>query len=290
MNDYSLFLGCLIPFRLPFIEASSRMVLEALGIQYEPLEGASCCPDPIGVQGVSFKAWLYLAARNLALAEEEGKDILTLCSGCFETLKTAREILLRDPALMEEVNEALKRIDREFRGDIDVLHIVEALYRVGPRRIESLIVNPLEVNVAVHYGCHLLRPSEVLGFDDPENPRKLDVLVEALGPKSLNYNYKDLCCGAAMNNIDRAKSYPYIKLKLESATKAGADCMVVACPFCFMQYDFGQLELKRKGYGFALPVFYYTEMLGLALGFTYKELGLAFHRTSVRPFLEEKLF
>ncbi|MBS7287374.1 MAG: CoB--CoM heterodisulfide reductase subunit B [Candidatus Freyarchaeota archaeon] len=289
MTGYSLFLGCLIPMRLPFLEVSSRLVLGALGVSCEELDGASCCPDPVGVQSVSFKAWIYLAARNLALAEDKGKDVLVLCNGCFETLKTAREILLQNPDLMEEVNEALKSIDREFRGNVDVVHIVEAIHRVGVDRIRSKVSTELGADVAVHYGCHLLRPSEYLRFDDPDNPRKMDELVEALGARSLNYDYKHLCCGVAVSNIGRELTYPYVKLKLKSISRAGAECMVVACPFCFMQYDIGQVELNRKEEAFNIPVFYYPEMLGLALGYSYRELGLHMHRTSVMPFLRKHL-
>ncbi len=289
MTEYSLFLGCLIPLRFPFLEASSRIVLNALGIRCVPLEGVSCCPDPVGVQSVSFNAWLYLAARNLAVAEEEKRDILTLCSGCFETLKTARGILLRNPDLMDEVNEALKSIDREFKGSVDVVHVIEAIYRIGPRKIREMVVRELNVDLAVHEGCHLLRPSEYLGFDDPEMPRKMDELVEALGSRSLEYDYRHLCCGAAMNNVRRELAYPYIRQKIRSIERAGAECIVVACPFCFMQYDLGQVELNRKGDNFSIPVFYYPEILGLALGYSYRELGIYMHKTSVAPFLIKHL-
>lgn len=275
--------------RFPFLEASSRMVLDLLGVRCETLEGASCCPDPVGVQSISFKAWLYMASRNLALAEERGKDVLTLCSGCFETLKTAREILLRSPELMEEVNEALKSIDREFKGEVDVVHLVEAIHRVGPEKVRRLLVRELDAGVAVHYGCHLLRPSEYLKFDDPERPRKLDELVEALGARSVEYEYKHLCCGATVGNVKRELAHEYVKWKLKFITRSGAECMVVACPFCFAQYDLGQVELSRRGEKFNLPVFYYPEILGLALGCSYRELGLHMHRTSVEPFLKKHI-
>ncbi|MBS7248374.1 MAG: CoB--CoM heterodisulfide reductase iron-sulfur subunit B family protein [Candidatus Jordarchaeales archaeon] len=286
MTGYSLFPGCLIPLRFPFLEASSRLVLNALGVRYEALDGASCCPDPVGVQSVNFKAWLYLAARNLALAEEKRRDVLTLCSGCFETLKTAREILLQSPPLMDEVNEALKLVDKEFKGSVDVVHIIEALYRVRGK-IKEMVSTELDADAAVHYGCHLLRPSDYLKFDDSENPTKMDELVEALGARSVDYNYKHLCCGAAMSNIKRELTYPYVKWKLSSVARSGAECMVVACPFCFMQYDLGQVELSRKGEAFSIPVFYYPEMLGLALGYSYRELGLHMHKTSVTPFIRK---
>ncbi len=289
MTSYSLFLGCLIPLRFPFLEASSRLVLDALGVRCEVLEGASCCPDPVGVQSVNFDVWLHLAARNLALAEEKEMDVLTLCSGCFETLKTAREILLRNPDLMDKVNEALKLVDREFKGSVDVVHIVEALYRVMDK-IKGMASTEIDANVAVHYGCHLLRPSEYLRFDDPNNPTKMDELVEAIGARSLDYNYKHLCCGAAVSNIKRELVYPYLKWKLNSVARSGAECMVVACPFCFMQYDIGQVELGRKEEAFNIPVFYYPEMLGLALGYSYRELGLQMHKTNVSQFIKKHLF
>ncbi|MFQ6087569.1 MAG: CoB--CoM heterodisulfide reductase iron-sulfur subunit B family protein [Candidatus Methanofastidiosia archaeon] len=284
MNSYLLFLGCLIQNRFPFMEVSLKKVLDSFEVEVKREDGFSCCPAP-KIRGYSYKTWLYIAARNLCLAEEKGLDILTPCNGCYETLKVACETLKEKPNLKDEVNKVLSEFGMEFLGKTKVLHLVELLYReIGIEKIEKKIQKPLNLKVAVHYGCHLLKPSKYLKFDSPETPKSLDLLVEATGAKSIPYMMKNYCCGE--ETLDKEVSFALARQKL-SRIKKVASCMVVVCPACMFQYDLNQpLIQKMFNEKYEIPVFYYPELLCLALGEKPEDLGFQFHRVKVDSVLE----
>ena len=290
MKDYSLFLGCMIPLRLPNLEASARRVLETFDIRLLEMKGASCCPDPVGIQSLDYSTWLALGARNLVIAEDMNTDIVALCNGCFETLKTVNETLKRDPKLRNHVNEILAKIGRTFKGKIEVKHLAEVLYKeIGPDRIRENIVTSLKgLNVATHYGCHVLRPSSILCVDDPEDPKFLDEMVEATGARSVPYLKKLACCGATIRGIDKDGSLDFTNEKIKQALRSSADCLVVLCPTCFLQFDTGQIELRSsKKADSNLPVLYLPELLGVALGMNSEELGLSLHKIKTKNMLDK---
>jgi len=292
MRGYALFLGCMIPLRLPNMEASARKVLESLDIKLVDMKEASCCPDPVGIQSLDYATWLSLAARNISIAEDMNLDILTLCNGCFETLKTVNEILKKDRSLRENVNTVLDGLGRSFRGKIDVRHLIEVLYKdVGVKKIKENVVTDLTgVNAATHYGCHVLRPSSILKVDDPDEPRILDELVQATGVRSVPYLKKTLCCGATIRGISKDTSLDLTYEKINQAKRSHADCFVVLCPTCFNQFDTGQIELRSSGKGdSSLPVLYLPELLGIAFGMNAEEMGLGLHKIKTKSLLERVL-
>lgn len=288
MEKYALFLGCVIPNRYPGIEAATRKVMPELEIELHDMNGASCCPAPGVTRSFDPVTWLALAARNLSIAEEMGLDILTLCNGCYGSLSEARS-MLEDPENRNKVNLLLKEIGREYKGNVKVLHIAHVLYEKRGE-IPSLVKRKLNSKIAPHYGCHILRPRELRKFDDPERPRFLDELIEVLGATSVDYKDKIACCGSggAVRSGDLDISLHMVKEKLQNIKRRGADCVVNVCPFCHLQFDRGQVEIEEKfGDKFELPVIYYTQLLGLALGFEPGELGLFLNEVSVRPLLEK---
>ncbi|WXG45955.1 MAG: CoB--CoM heterodisulfide reductase subunit B [Candidatus Atabeyarchaeum deiterrae] len=290
MTEYALFLGCMIPLRLPNLEAAARRVLEALDVKLIDMKEASCCPDPEAIQSLDYATWLSLAARNLSIAEDMGRNILTLCNGCFETLKTANETLKNNGKLKERVNAVLGKIGRSFKGSIDVKHLIEVLYKeVGVRKIRENVVTSLTgINVATHYGCHVLRPSSILKVDDPEEPHILDDLVEATGARSIPYMRKMLCCGAAVRSMNKDESLDLTYEKIEKAKRSGADCLLTICPTCFLQYDTGQIELRgSKKVDSNLPVVYLPELLGIAFGMNSDELGLGTHKVKTKNLIDK---
>jgi heterodisulfide reductase subunit B len=290
VKDYALFLGCMIPLRLPNLEASARRVLGALEVRLLDMNGASCCPDPVGIQSLDYATWLALAARNITIAEEMSTDILTLCNGCFETLKTANETLKRDGKLKDEVNKVLGKLGKTFKGKIEVKHLLEVLYNeIGPEKIrENTVTDLTGLKVATHYGCHVLRPSSILHVDNPEEPRSLDELVEATGAKSVPYLKKLTCCGATIRGTDKDGSLDFTLDKIQQATRSSADCLVVLCPTCFLQLDTGQVELRSsKKTDSNLPVLYLPELLGVAFGMNSEELGLSLHKIKTKTLLDK---
>ncbi|MCX9085394.1 MAG: CoB--CoM heterodisulfide reductase subunit B [Candidatus Methanoperedens sp.] len=291
MKEYSLYLGCLIPNRYPGIEKATKLVLDRLGIKWSELKEASCCPAPGVFRSFDQNTWLTLAARNIILCEEKNTDLLTICNGCFSTLVDANNILKNNGDLRVQVNDHLKKIGKEFRGTIQVRHIIEFLDKeIGAKMIDEMIEKPLELKVALHYGCHLLKPTKERKLGGAEFPKFFDGLVEATGALSIPYEGKNSCCGAGggVRSAMLETSLKMTEFKLERIKKAGADCIVEACPFCHLQYDSGQVELAKAGKIFDVPVVHYSQLLGLALGYSFEDVGLHLNATR-NPGFESKI-
>jgi len=289
--QYAFFLGCIMPNRYPGIEAAMRNVAEVLGIQLLDMEGASCCPPPGVVKSFHKPTWLAIAARNLTLAEALSTDATTLCSGCYGTLREANTILKEDSAMREKVNKILHDYGKEFRGIINVKHMVEVLYDdIGIEKLRDLVKKPLNLKVAVHYGCHLLKPTRYRTGKSSERPKFLDELVEVLGAKSIPYRDKMMCCGAGggVRASSPDVSADMTREKLENVKNAGADCIVTPCAFCHLQFDIGQIEVEKQfGVKYNIPVLHYVQLLGLALGLEPEKLGLYSNIISTDPILKK---
>ncbi|MFX1447286.1 MAG: CoB--CoM heterodisulfide reductase iron-sulfur subunit B family protein [Promethearchaeota archaeon] len=283
---FDLFLGCVIPARLPFLEASSRKVFEKLGIRLNDVEGFSCCPDPTGIELIDHKTWLALGARNLSLSNNNG-GIISFCSGCVETLKGVNYNIKKDSKVKDEVNEILKNVGKKYDGTTTVKHFAEVLYE-NIDKVRENVVHPLNgFKVAVHYGCHYLRPSEIINWDDPFDPITIDEIVRALGADSLEYGLKMECCGNPLDKSDKEISLKMIDNKFKSIQDSGANCVTLVCPACFQQFDFNQRELsKDKELDYNFPIFYLSELVALAFGFKPEELGMNFHRVRSSTLLE----
>jgi len=271
------------------MERSTREVFDRLGVDAVDLDGLTCCPEKTMIRNMSHRTWLLTAARNLTVAEEAERIFVTPCTGCFSTLKGAQVELDTNPGLREDVNRELSRVGRRYLGTTDVVHVLDLLYHdFGPAGLQSRVVYPMTgMRIAVHYGCHLLRPSDELLFDDPFWPRKLDELVEALGAESVPYPSKMECCGNLLLRAgEEETAQAMCRGKLRDMVEQEADAVVLVCPSCMMQYDTMQHVLQRAGEDLHLPVLYYPELLGLALGLEPEELGMDRHRVDVAPFLE----
>jgi heterodisulfide reductase subunit B len=286
-DEYKMFQGCVIGNRIPFIEASARKVFDKLGINTSDAAFA-CCPDPVGFNSTDHESWLAMAARNLTLAEQESKSVISLCNGCFQTLKLVNEELKHDDHERDKVNAVLKTIGREFKGSIDVKHFVEVLHGYTDK-IKELVVKDLSgLKVACHTGCHYNRPSEKVQTDDPMQPVKLREIVAASGVIPVDYEEEVLCCGTGTGNSEEEPAMQILSNKLTSAMKAGAEAMIVNCPACYQQFDNNQKKAEKiDGNTFGLPVLYVTELLALAFGEDHKSLGLNFHRTRLKALLEK---
>jgi heterodisulfide reductase subunit B len=181
-----------------------------------------------------------------------------------------------DSSQRRRVNDLLSKVGREFKGEIEVEHTATVLHnKIGPEKIVGAIERPLVgLRVATHYGCHLLRPSRVTGTEDPERPTFLDRLVEVTGAVSVPYMRKMLCCGGPISCVDENASYAIAREKLLKIRQAGADCLLVACPACMIQYDANQHSIEKtfnETYG--IPVLYHTELVSLAMGVPVNQIG-----------------
>jgi len=276
----------MIPTKQPHIEYVARSVLPRLGAQLVDIDGFTCCPDPVGVGAVDPFTWVTVGARNICLAEEQGLDVLTLCNGCAYTLHHAVHDLDESPVLRDRVNDILVETGHTYRGTGQVKHFLPWLAQdVGFEAIRCAVQRPLTgLRVATHTGCHLLSPQYLHGFDDPEDPVVFDQLVEALGATPVDYETKAMCCGigfAVSGQLD--PSGKALSVKVTDIHDAGADCIAVGCPFCYQQFDMGQLMAARKlGLDFRVPVLYYLQLLGLALGFSAEEMQLRAHKVKAK--------
>jgi len=287
MTSYALFLGCTIPARQPHYEISARKSLTKLGIELVDLENMTCCAPP-PLQSVDLETSLSIAAYNICLAEEADLNMITLCTGCFESLSIANALLKEKKELRKRVNEILSAVGKEFRGSKEVKHYLQVLRDdLGPGRLKDSITKDLSgLKAATFYGCHSLRPSSLLRFDDPEAPRIFDDLVETIGAKSIAYRHKLKCCGGLLRGYADDVALAIARDKIVNTTKAGADCIVTLCPFCFLTLDLGQVLMKSTFHEeYKMPVLHYSELLSLGLGIDPKELAFEFHKISLEKVL-----
>ena len=289
MSKYLMFLGCVIPYRIPSFEVSARLVLKNLGVQLIEMPEFNCCGLPI--DSVEHNAMLVLAARNLCLAEEKGLDILTLCPGCAGTLRKVNKTLQEDKKLKDHVNFILKEIGKQFQGGkIKVKHLIQVLYEdIGLENIKKKIVRPLNgLEVTEHNGCHILRPSKYLQFDDPENPIVLKKLIEVTGANCLDYMYETDCCGAPIIGVNDKIPLHLAGDKLRNIKAIKAKALITVCPFCHMMFDINQPRIERVlQEKFEIPISHYPQLLGLAMGIDPEDLAINELRVKPTNFLND---
>ena len=273
-HKYLMFLGCAIPYRVAAYEISARKTLGRLGVELVEMPEFNCCGLPL--DPVSHETMLLLAARNLAIAEQKELDIIALCPGCAGTLKKVSKMLKEDDALREEVNSHLREAGLEFKGKITAKHLIEVLMEdVGLEKIKEMVVRPLSmVRVAEHNGCHILRPKEYIGYDNPEDPKILKTLIEATGATCLDYMDETECCGAPSVGVSDKIALQLARDKLNHIKTVDAQALITICPFCHIMYDTNELRIEKmfnEVYG--VPVLHYPQLLGLAMGMSPEELA-----------------
>lgn len=279
---YAFFKGCLIPTKLPHLEALARNIFPDFGIELVDVPHFSCCPEPIQFSGADQLSWITIAARNLCLAEEQGLDIITLCNGCVNSLAQARHELMASEELKTRVNGLLADTGHHFKGSIEVHHFIKVFYEdIGITTIKNKVKNSLSnIKVATHTGCHLFSPHEVMHFDNPHDPVILDEMVAALGAEAIDYDLKPQCCGSSLILTGKQQgSSRLLEDKLIKMKEQGADCIAVVCPFCYQQFDLGQLmAVRRLKLDFSLPVLFYLQLLGMAMGQSLQDVHYDTHK------------
>jgi heterodisulfide reductase subunit B len=279
---FALFLGCQIPVRLKQYETSSKAILERLGVGLVDIEEFNCCGYPL--RNIEFKAFLLASARNLSLAEKKKLDVMTLCQCCYGTLKKANFLLRENASLRKEVNAVLEREGLPYEGEVEVKHLLSVLHQeVGVEAIKKKIAKTFKgLKIAAHYGCHALRPSQVVRFDDPVTPSIFDQLVEATGAESIAWPMRLECCGAPLWGIHDVLSTEITLKKLKNGRESGADYLCTACPYCQIQFDtVQQMILSQRGLNHPLPSILYPQLLGLSMGIDSGTLGLKMNKIPI---------
>jgi len=274
MEKCGIYLGCNIPFRAPDIEQSFTKVFPPLGIDLVTLEGATCCPAWGTAPSFDIDTWLAVSGRNINIAEQKDVDIMTGCNSCFGVMAEAKHMVEYNPARRKKLKESLSKIDRTFKGTSDVFHISHVLHnKIGLDTIKKNLKYTLkEFKIAVQPGCHILWPSEVMDIkeDNPFFPTMLKDLCQVLDADVPHYSALNGCCGmGAMRSTDQDKSFNLVKTKLFSMKEEiNPDMIVTTCSSCYLQLDGAQKILRERGeIDFEIPVFYYTQLLALCMGF-----------------------
>jgi len=255
---YGYYPGCSLEATAKEYDQSMRAVAKILDVDLVELEDWNCCGASSG-HNTNHRLSLALPARNLALAEKEGLDIAVACAACFLRFKQTNHELQADDNLRQEIE---KIIGMPYRGTTEVRHLLDIFAReVGLEEIKRRVKNPLNgLKLAAYYGCYLVRPPEITQFDDPENPRVMDDLLNTLGGESVEWSHKVECCGG---NLLLARVDIVIKLVgdiCQAATDAGAAAVVTACPLCQANLDIRQPRPEK------IPILHFSELLALALG------------------------
>lgn len=272
--EYTYYPGCSLEASAKGYDESVRFVFRILGQELVELEDWNCCGATY-YMSTKETISLVISARNLALAEKYGRDIIAPCSSCYTILYKTHHILANNSIMLAKVNQALRKDNLEYKLSLKVRHPLEVLVNdVGIETIVSQTCQRFEgVNLAQYYGCQIVRPDR--GLDNKENPQMMDSLFKALGAQNVYFPMKVRCCGGMLMT-----TYPDVALELnkeilECAQENGADLMVTTCPLCQINLEAYQEKINNRfKTDFHLPIMFFTQALGLALGGTPQELGL----------------
>ena len=269
--------GCSLHSTAKEYDLSARAVLSAFGLQILEVRDWNCC-GATSAHSTNADLALALAARNLAQAEREEADtVVTPCAACYSRLKKAAHAMVHSSVSRERAEDALGYSFGEIPRVLNLLEFV--LAEIGTIAIEKRVARPLNMKLACYYGCLMLRPKEVTGVTDPENPTMLEEIVEALGARPVRWSYKTECCGANLSITSSDVVVKMVAPLLATAIDAGADALVTACPLCQ-----ANLEMRRHA-DQHIPVFYFTELIGLSMDLPGTRRWLSKHLVSPGPLL-----
>lgn len=268
---------------------STKAVAKVLDMELIELEDWNCCGST-PYSGVDELASLCNSARNLALAEKKGLDIVTPCSSCYVILKRTNQYLKEYPRLKAKVDQALTAGGLVYHGTVKPRHLLDVLANdIGYDAIKSKVkVNLGELKVAPYYGCQVVRP--VPSFDHPEQPQSLDKLVGSLGAKATPFPLKSRCCGGSLIISEEDLALQSVHKILENAVSNGAELIVTVCPLCQTNLDVYQGKANKKfKTNFTIPVLFFTQLMGVAFGIDNKTLGIEKSIVSAEKVLAKSL-
>ena len=265
------------------LDNATKFVAKKLDINLIPMPEASCCGGGV-IDGFDKNLKLFINGRTLALAEKEGLDILTICNTCTLTLSEVNEELINNRESLDKANEYLAQIGLKYSGKVKIKHLLYAIRDdIGFDNLKKKAVKSLKgINIAPFYGCHILRPSSVVKFDDVENPQGFEELIKALGGEPVSYVRRTKCCGFQTILVNEATSTSLAGNAIFEAQEKGADVMVTPCPLCHLSLDTYQTVAARSiNKKLSLPITHLPQLIGIALGGDYAEMGFSRHNVSL---------
>lgn len=254
-----LFAGCLITYRFPEYELSAKLVLNALNIQTETLAETICCGSVI--QGVT-KNWIYMAAYDLALAEQHNMDLITLCGGCTNTFKRLQSMCNQSPKLLAEINSMLTKVGMQFHNTVKVMHLIEVLNE-NMTDLLLLLKTTIPLNIAVVNPCQVFRPDAIMQFDNASHPRVMHNLLNSAVSTIIPYSLEDNCCGSSLGLSDVSAASKIGAARLHELESKDADVIITACGNCHLLLHCMQSEYHK---GRRIPCLFISQLLGLAMG------------------------
>lgn len=279
---YSYYPGCSLEHTSKMYDTSARAVYEHLGVELIELDDWNCC-GATAYMSVEETLSFCISARNLAMAEELGHDLVTPCSGCYVTLNKAHSYYNEFPELRRQIDEVLNAAGLKYKGSLKVRHLLDPLVNdIGFEAIGEKVVKPLNnLKVAPYYGCQIVRP--FTDFDDPDDPQTMDRLLETLGSTIIPYDYKTRCCGGAQMGTNQNLALNLVYNLLKCAHDADADVICTTCPLCQMNLEAYQGTIRKKfKVKFSIPIVYFTQLMAVAFGLPDKVVMAEKHIESVK--------
>lgn len=291
MKQVAYYTGCLAALSAKELDSATRALAPKVGYDLVTLESVTCCGAG-DIHEAEPDYYLHLNARILSYAEQTGSDtLMTVCNVCTLNLRQANFVLQGDEAVRNRINDNLEAVGvPPYQGTVDVKHFLwlvaegegyEQLKQVAHKGLKGLKVAPF-------YGCQILRPSKLLGFEDPDRPSSLERIIEACGGEAVDYPAKIKCCGFPIIQAREETALGELIQPIEQAMEAGADAMVTPCPLCHLSLDAWQQKLeKQTGRKFAMPIFHLSQLIGVAAGLADSELRFRRHVVSMKPALDK---
>jgi succinate dehydrogenase / fumarate reductase cytochrome b subunit len=282
--------GCLASLSAKELDISTQALAPKVGYELLELEAVTCCGAG-DIHEAEPDYYVHLNARILAYAEATGCDtLMTVCNVCTLNLRQANYQLQIDEELRERVNDNLERVGvPRYGGSVDVKHFLWLIAGESFDKLQTVAHKGLKgLKVAPFYGCQILRPSKLMGFDNPDKPDSLERIIRACGGEAIDYPAKVKCCGFPIIQAREDTALAELIQPIEQAKEAGADAMVTPCPLCHLSLDAWQSKLKKQtGKDFQMPILHLSQLIGVAAGLTASELKFKRHVVSVQPVIEK---
>ena len=290
MKKLAYYKGCLASLSAKELDISTRALAPKLGYELIELESVTCCGAG-DIHEAEPDYYLHLNARILSYAEATGCDtLMTVCNVCTLNLRQANYQLQIDEDLRQRVNDNLEQVGvPPYSGSVEVKHFLWLVAGESFAKLQKVAHKGLKgLKIAPFYGCQILRPSKLMGFEDPDKPSSLERIIEACGGEAIDYPAKIKCCGFPIIQAREETALAELIQPIEQAMEAGADAIVTPCPLCHLSLDAWQSKLKKQtGKDFAMPILHLSQLVGVAAGLTDSELKFRRHVVSVDPVIEK---